>query len=148
MTWRMTSLADHAWVDLIDLPVAEWLWLDLVGEGVHRETTLPALGAPGLTHAWGWAPDCFARLRVDSTLPNGFTGSVLTRGDDAPGIVVHLDSTEGVPWAAGDRTIGLSRASRQLVGQALRMHVARYVLDGESKAIQFLSLGARSYHSD
>lgn len=106
----MHAMTEVTWESLRRLEVSGWLWLDMVGQGLHQAESLPESPPAQLSHLWGWGPEALFRVRADRSLPGGFVGASVARAGLGPG-------TEAVLWPegigrVGDQTAALRRSLR------------------------------------
>jgi hypothetical protein len=93
------EMTDVTWESLRRLKVLGWLWLDMVGSGLHMAGTLPETRPAQLSHLWGWGPESLFRVRADRGLAGGFVGASVTRA--ALGRV-----NETIMWPEGIGRVG------------------------------------------
>lgn len=119
---ELRLLEDLTWEGVRSLGMAEWLWLDMVDEGIHIGETLPATPPNQLSHIWGWAPRRCVRIRADKDIPGGLCGSELLLGIGTDAVVRRQVSL----WAEGDGRAAISnpRVRQRLTGGCVQYDVA------------------------
>lgn len=93
------EMKDVTWESLPRLTVLGWLWLDMVGQGLHMADALPETPPAQLSHLWGWGPESLFRVRADRGLAGGFVGASVARAALGRG-------TETIMWPEGIGRVG------------------------------------------
>ncbi len=97
------------WDDLVAL-AGRWLWLDMVGTGIHLGDTLPGTRPAQLSHAWGWGEGWWIRVRADVDLPGGLVAARLDLLPAEPALRAAAAGTPVIPTARKVRTWGRNDA--------------------------------------
>ncbi len=124
------AMTGVTWESLRRLKVSEWLWLDMVGQGLHRADALPEAQPAQLSHLWGWGSEMLFRIRADRSLPGGFVGASVAREGLGPGAEAIL-WPEGI-GRVGDQTAALRRSLRLTAHEvrvdeaSVTMHITFY----------------------
>lgn len=93
MTSGLRAIRASSWDDVLELPVSNWLWLDMAEGGLHRGELPPAQPAQ-LSHAWGWTDELLVRLRFDQNLPHGIVGAEINAAKAGAPTEVEVGTTD------------------------------------------------------
>lgn len=108
MTYTLETLNDPVWEKLAELPDATWIWLDMVGGGLHRGPTLPTTVPSQLSHVWGWGPGWWVRGRADIDLPGRVAALVLRSAPAGDSGAVEVEFKTFRTWATKDNAVSAS----------------------------------------